>query len=621
MTQPLKVHLLGSPYIILPDGTQVKFPVDNPLIMLAYLLMTSPNKYRRDDLAAVFYPDHEDQRARQNLRQVIHRLRKMLQDDESQTPFLLIDSLNIQVNPDCVIESDISVFQKGLEYAKVHRHRRLGICHTCMKSFEDAVRLYEGDFLNGYGMRMDGPLAEWVYTVRTEYKNKALWMLSLLTQYHYLNKQYDICENDITQLYRLEPLDESALRLEMKLLVQKGNRSKALLRYHEFRRKLQQVLNTQPENETILLAQEIREGDKAPNSYLATEIDDLLGVQPEISGDALPDMSTPFCGRERELEIVTDLLDSLNHRLIVLKGVMGSGKTRLVIQAALQNRTAWKDGVYYVVLKRSFTSSTDLKDALVKAMGIQSNNSIDHRKNLFSHIHNKEMLFLLDDIDEFPDESELIQTLLFQHPNIKFLVTSRKHLGIRGEKVVEVGGLEFPTMIELRNISEEQDFEAWKNRYSGLQFFSEIARNAKMDFNVDRSNLEYIISTCEMLLGLPLGLEIAASYARLFNCQEISEAVYGALFTSNEQHTFISQRHSYFHKTFESMWNTLNDTERSLLRLIYPYPDGVVTGDLLARNEATIETLVTLQDKSTLIRMPGSMVKLHPLVRLYVNAA
>jgi predicted ATPase len=299
---------------------------------------------------------------------------------------------------------------------------------------------------------------------------------------------------------------------------------------------------------------------------------------------------------------------------------MGSGKTRLALEAASKNRSAWKDGVYFTVLKRHFSSASDLKEALVKSMGIQSGNSIDHRKNLSRFIHNKEMLIVLDDIDELPDESDLIQTLLVQHPNIKFLVTSRRHLGIRGEKVVEVGGLDYPSKDELKSIDKNLALEKWVDNYSAMQFFFDVAKSAKNDFESNWTNIEHIITCCEMLIGLPLGLEIAASYSRLFTPQEIADGIFGALHSDNQQHTFISQRHSHFRKTFETMWNTLTQTERDLLTLIYPFPDGVVTDDLLARNEATIETLVTLQDKSTLIRLPGSRVKLHPLVRLYVNS-
>ena len=67
------------------------------------------------------------------------------------------------------------------------------------------------------------------------------------------------------------------------------------------------------------------------------------------------------------------------------------------------------------------------------------------------------------------------------------------------------------------------------------------------------------------------------------------------------------------------MWESLTETEKELVKIVQKYPEGVVTDVLLADKLTTIETLVTLQDKSTLIRLPGSMVKLHPLVRFYVS--
>lgn len=45
-------------------------------------------------------------------------------------------------------------------------------------------------------------------------------------------------------------------------------------------------------------------------------------------------------------------------------------------------------------------------------------------------------------------------------------------------------------------------------------------------------------------------------------------------------------------------WESLSAPEKELVRIIYPYSDGVNTDELLAANLTNIEDLMTLLDKS-----------------------
>jgi predicted ATPase len=488
-----------------------------------------------------------------------------------------------------------------------------------MAKFEKLASIYAGDFLDGYLPHTNGLLDEWVPQVRQEYKSKLVLVLHWLATYHFERAQYDRCEAYLNRILKLEPLDETALRYSMKILTNTGHRNQALVRYHDFHRKLQANLHLMPEEETILLAQKIRTGGDTIADHINPFRGNLPFSQQEINGEYLPDSTIPFFGREQEIGQILDLLESREHRVICIKGVIGSGKTRVALQAAVLDNNTWADHIYLVLINKESSFSNDLISTMVHALGVPSNNSFEHRKNLVNFLHDKESLIIIDNLDEFPNQADVIQYLVGLCPKIKFIITTRKHLGIRGEKVVYFNGLNYPALQVEAIDFNAIDLEAFVNRYSALQLFNEVATRARSDFEINPATISFVIQICEMLIGLPLGIELAASYARLFTCEEIHDGVYGCLNGIEGVHAFISDRHGNFKKRFEYVWESLTETEKELVKIVEKYPEGVVTDDLLADKLATIETLVTLQDKSTLIRLPGSMVKLHPLVRFYVS--
>jgi DNA-binding SARP family transcriptional activator len=622
-SQRVQVNLLGTPHAILQDGEIVQFQVDNTLLLMA-MLGSQPGKVlRRTELAALFYPDHDDQHASQNIRQVIHRLRKLIKDDTLDPPGLLVDSLSIRINPDGPIVTDIQIlnekYKEVQKFTSQHSHRRFNICHTCKQYQDELAEFYTGDFMAGYETHMNTQLDDWIPNLQQEFRTRLLITLHWLSDYHFERQQYKKCDDYLARLTRIEPLDEAALRMRMQIWTINGQRNQALVIFHDFQRKLQQYLNVIPEEETILLAQAIRTG-KSIGTAITNSI--MPFANHEIDGKLLPDTTLFFFDRSAEIQQIIEHLDSGDQRVIVIKGVIGSGKTRLALHIASLEHGAWADGIYLVMLTRHTPPNNSLVSALVQALGVPTNNSSEHRKNLISFLREKECLILLDNLDEIPDQAEVIQSLVNLCPKIKFIITTRKHLGIRGEKVIYFHGLEYPSLQNLQaDVVEidKIDLEIFINKYSALQLYREIAGRAKADFVLDAANMVYIIQTCEMLMGLPLGIELAASYARLFTSEEIRDGVYGCLNGIEGVSTFIADRHGNFKKRFEQVWETLDQTQRDLVKIVYQYPDGVVTDNLLAEKLTTIETLVTLQDRSTLIRLPGSRVKLHPLVRFFCN--
>ena len=190
-----------------------------------------------------------------------------------------------------------------------------------------------------------------------------------------------------------------------------------------------------------------------------------------ISNTNLPRPASSFVGRARETEEVVSLLKE-GRRLVTLSGPGGSGKTRLAIEAAAELVPEFKAGVFWVGL-------ASIRDpALVTETISQTLGATD---GLSEHIAEREMLLLLDNLEQVIEAAPDVSELLTACPNLALLVTSRELLRVRGEVEYAVPPL--------------ADREA-------VELFCERSRLTSDDT---------IAELCERLDNLPLAVELAAA--------------------------------------------------------------------------------------------------------------
>jgi predicted ATPase len=122
------------------------------------------------------------------------------------------------------------------------------------------------------------------------------------------------------------------------------------------------------------------------------------------------------------------------------RGRGGSGKTRLAIEAAAELVGEFRAGVFWVGL------ATIRDSALVLETVAQTLGAKDELK---AHIGERELLLLLDNLEQVvaaaPGLADLVETC----PNLSLLVTSRELLRVRGEVELEVLPLADPDAVSL----------------------------------------------------------------------------------------------------------------------------------------------------------------------------
>ena len=114
------------------------------------------------------------------------------------------------------------------------------------------------------------------------------------------------------------------------------------------------------------------------------------------------------------------------------------------------------------------------------------------------------------------DSLNWLQSILDQAA-VKIIVTSRVRLGLPQERILDLHGLEYNTSAFVEN----GDLTA----NSAVQLFLYHARRVHPDFTPEREDYGAIVDLCQLVEGLPLGIELAATWARVISCSEIVQRV------------------------------------------------------------------------------------------------
>jgi class 3 adenylate cyclase/DNA polymerase III delta prime subunit len=158
-----------------------------------------------------------------------------------------------------------------------------------------------------------------------------------------------------------------------------------------------------------------------------------------ISNTNLPRPASSFFGREREVMELAALFQD-GARLVTLSGPGGTGKTRLAIEAAAELVGEFKAGVFWVGLA-AVRDPGLVVDTIEQTLGA--------KQPLVSYIGDRELLLLLDNLEQVVEAAPELATVLRTCPKLRLLVTSRELLRIDGEVAYAVQVLADREAVEL----------------------------------------------------------------------------------------------------------------------------------------------------------------------------
>jgi predicted ATPase/class 3 adenylate cyclase len=278
-----------------------------------------------------------------------------------------------------------------------------------------------------------------------------------------------------------------------------------------------------------------------------------------ISNTNLPRPASSFVGREAERSEVLARIEQ-GARLVTLTGPGGSGKTRLALEAASSLVPEYKAGVFWVGLAA-------LRDpALVMETIAQTLGAMD---GLPEHIGEREMLLLLDNLEQVIESAPDLSQLLAACPNLTLLVTSRELLRVQGEVEYEVPPLKEPEAVSL---------------------FCERAQLRPS---------EDIRELCFRLDNLPLAVELAAARTKALSPAQILERLSQRLDLLKGGRD-ADPRQQTLRATIEWSYDLLSEKEQRLFRALSVFAGGCTLEAAEEVADADIDTLQSLVEKSLL---------------------
>ncbi len=325
----------------------------------------------------------------------------------------------------------------------------------------------------------------------------------------------------------------------------------------------------------------------------------------QITSNTLPVRNTSFVGRDEELAELATLLSKPNVSLLALLGPAGVGKTRLALQLAHEQQKigTFKDGVYFVPLD-ALTDSSLIPSSLLSRFGLTQQGKTEPLNQLTDFLAEKNMLLVLDNFEHLNEGSSLLSELLNKCPKLILLVTTRERLNLEEEHVFALEGLPYPPMLsDYAKLSE------------AVQLFIERAQQIQPRFDIDQ-HLGDVLKICQLVEGLPLGIELSASWVRLMSCKEIvAELERGLEFLSSTSKN-IPERHRSLKAAFEQSWKLLTLKEQEVLRKLSVFVGGFRREAASEVAGATIPILASLVDKS-LLKVFEGRYGFHPLLQQY----
>src|SRR3984893_9300060 len=308
----------------------------------------------------------------------------------------------------------------------------------------------------------------------------------------------------------------------------------------------------------------------------------------------LPVQRTRMVGREADVNVLTELLQS--RRLVTIVGTGGVGKSTLALEVGCQLIARYTHGACFVELG-AIADSARVPHSLATAIGLTV--SVNHPvRDLVGFLRDKHMLIVLDNCEHvIAAAAALIEAILKGANQVQILATSRERLSIDGEWHHRLSPLKVPTESNRMTALLARNFTA-------IQLFMERAISNTPSFALSDANARIVAHICQRLDGIPLALELAAARVNLLGIHELAARLDDQFVLASERRTAVP-RHQTLQGALDWSYGLLGPVEQLILRRLSVFKGAFTLDsavDLAAHQgldaEAVLDGVMALADKS-----------------------
>jgi predicted ATPase/DNA-binding winged helix-turn-helix (wHTH) protein len=223
----------------------------------------------------------------------------------------------------------------------------------------------------------------------------------------------------------------------------------------------------------------------------------------------LPPRLARMAGRDDAIRMLAAQL--AEHRFVTVLGAAGIGKTTVAVAVGHALLEDFGGAVRFIELG-SLTDPALVAPTVTSMLGVPMQTD-DALESLQAFLRDKRVLLVLDNCEHVVDAAARLSEHLFSRtPQVHLLTTSREALRVEGEHAYRLVSLETPTEVLGMSADTVQTFPA-------VQVFLERAAASGWSGDLTDDDVPILAGTCRRLDGVPLALELAASFVGQYGLQ------------------------------------------------------------------------------------------------------
>ncbi|MGF9565006.1 winged helix-turn-helix domain-containing protein [Neorhizobium sp. BT27B] len=286
---------------------------------------------------------------------------------------------------------------------------------------------------------------------------------------------------------------------------------------------------------------------------IVTKHDEHRTTDATLRTDSLPNSCARLVGRE---QLISKWADMIGTGITTIVGQGGIGKTAVALRIASLLRDAYDSVVFLDIAGETASTRTPISMSLAV-----ENLTSDVLRQAVESLAGQSALLVLDGCDWSIDRAALVaESLADRHPGLAILATSREPLGIIGENVLHLPGLEVPE-------AEQQIDDLVK--FSAVELFAERVSMVAEEYAIGGAReIELAAEVVRKTDGNPLAIELAASRVADLGLENLVISLDRPLRTLRRGNRTAHPRQQTLRANIDWSYNLLDRNMQSLLGLL-----------------------------------------------------